>query len=303
MRRPTFGALGILLLLSAPVWAAPGAPTALNGVVTGSTVNLTWIPADSSVLKEYRLEAGTAPGLSNAAVIVVHQRTYTTTSVPRGTYYVRVRAIDETGAVGPASNEIAVVVDGATKTCERPPVRPNNFNVNVSEETGVAFGWLRPTDECIPKSYICVVGSAPGLSDLATFSLAPGFAFSYDVPPGTYFVRLIAVNEFGQSPESNEVVVVWGCRTPPSAPQALTAAVSNSTLTLSWTKPVIGCNPSAYELQVGTAPGLSNLGTYRLGATPGFVANAPSGTYFMRVVGRNAIGAGAPSNEIRVIVP
>jgi hypothetical protein len=302
MRRHALGCLGILLLISAEASAA-AAPAAFNAVVNGTTVTLSWIPGDPTPLRGYQLEAGLAPGLSNAAVIFVADRSLTVPAVPLGTYYVRVRAVDESGVLGPPSPEITVVVDDGGPRCTTPPATPAGFKVDLSSGTDIAFGWNRVTGPCIPASYTVVVGSVAGGSDLAVFSVGPGFGFSFDVPRGTYYVRLIAVNEFGASGQSNEVVVVWGCSTAPAAPFGLAAAVSGSTVMLSWPRNPASCVPSTYDLHAGSAPGLTDIGVFPLGGAPGFVATAPSGTYFVRVVERNSEGVSPPSNEVRVVVP
>ena len=57
----------------------------------------------------YRLEAGYAPGASDAAIAVVPGGPVVATGVPPGTYVLRVRAIGAAG-VGPPSLEVTVVV-------------------------------------------------------------------------------------------------------------------------------------------------------------------------------------------------
>jgi hypothetical protein len=88
----------------------PGPTFALDAAVSGSTVTLTWSPPSVGTAPlQYRVEAGSAPGLANLATIVVPTPTFVATGVPPGTYYVRARAIG-VGGLGPAGNEIVVVV-------------------------------------------------------------------------------------------------------------------------------------------------------------------------------------------------
>jgi len=88
----------------------PGPVFALSGSVTGSTVSLAWAaPSVGTGPFQYRVEAGSAPGLSNLATIIAAAPSFVTTGVPPGIYYVRVRALSASG-VGPAGNEIVVVV-------------------------------------------------------------------------------------------------------------------------------------------------------------------------------------------------
>jgi len=53
------------------------------------------------------VEAGSAPGLSNLAVLTIGDQTIFATTAPPGTYYIRVRSVNALGTSGP-SNEIVV---------------------------------------------------------------------------------------------------------------------------------------------------------------------------------------------------
>jgi glucose/arabinose dehydrogenase len=89
----------------------------------------------------------------------------------------------------------------------------------------------------------------------------------------------------------------------PSAPQGLTSQVNGSSVALSWSPPASGV-PSQYQLEVGSAPGASNLlvttvpgGTTSLGAS-----GVADGVYFVRLRAVSGLVAGLPSNEIDVRV-
>jgi hypothetical protein len=87
----------------------PGAPAAFVFAVNGSTVTLAWQPA-AGIVSGYVIEGGSASGLANLAVLPLGPVTaYTAGGVPRGTYYVRVRATNA-GGPGPASNEVTINV-------------------------------------------------------------------------------------------------------------------------------------------------------------------------------------------------
>ncbi|MEZ5419737.1 MAG: fibronectin type III domain-containing protein [Vicinamibacterales bacterium] len=88
----------------------PGVPQALAYTVSGSTVAITWgPPAVDPAPTGYRLEAGSALGASNLAVVPVAGTQYVVTGVPPGIYYVRVRALNGTG-LGPATQDVTIVV-------------------------------------------------------------------------------------------------------------------------------------------------------------------------------------------------
>jgi hypothetical protein len=90
----------------------------------------------------------------------------------------------------------------------------------------------------------------------------------------------------------------------PSAPTNLQATVSGSTVTLSWQPPVTGAPITTYILEVGQSPATpTNLLVAPLGPGLSFSANAPSGTYFVRVRAQNGAGVGPPGEQITVVVP
>ena len=79
--------------------------------MSGNVVTFSWAaPLDGSPTG-YLVEAGSMPGLSNLAVFSSGSAatTLTVTHVPRGTYYVRLRAVNALGA-GPPSFDTVVVV-------------------------------------------------------------------------------------------------------------------------------------------------------------------------------------------------
>ncbi|MCC6989480.1 MAG: fibronectin type III domain-containing protein, partial [Acidobacteria bacterium] len=79
---------------------------------------------------------------------------------------------------------------------------------------------------------------------------------------------------------------------PPLAP-TLTAIVNGNTVDLDWTLPAHSPAATGYVLEIGTAPGLSDLGRVPLG--PGLalsVPGAPPGTYVVRLRAMNTVGAG-----------
>ncbi len=85
-------------------------------------------------------------------------------------------------------------------------------------------------------------------------------------------------------------------------PWALSALVDGNGVLLSWDPPAAG-NVAAYRLEVGSQPGLSDLLSLPLGATPQVAAQAPSGLYHVRVRAVLLDGSlSAPSNEVAVRV-
>jgi hypothetical protein len=87
--------------------------------------------------------------------------------------------------------------------------------------------------------------------------------------------------------------------TAPGAPRDVRASVAGRNLTLSWTN--IGA-ASSFVLDVGFAPGRTNLSLH-LDSTPfAIFQDVPPGTYYLRLRGGNIHGGGRPSAEVAVTV-
>jgi predicted phage tail protein len=128
------------------------------------------------------------------------------------------------------------------------------------------------------------------------------------VPAGTYYVRVRAASGSALSSASNEVVVVVGatagCTQPPSPPAALEATVNGLIVTLTWSLAPNIQTAAQYAIEAGDASGRSNLAVITVpGVDTRFTAQAPPGTYFVRVRALNACGMSGGSNEVLVRVP
>lgn len=184
----------------------PATPRNLTATVVGSTITLTWdAPASGGAPSSYQLEAGSATGLSDLAVLATGLTRSLTASAPNGTYYVRVRARNAAGT-GPASNEIIVIVGG---TC----LVPNAPAALAFTRSGslVTLTWSAPAGGSPPAAYVIEVGSRSGVTDLVRIDTGgPTLTLSASAPPGRYFVRVKARNACGSGPASNEVVIDVG---------------------------------------------------------------------------------------------
>lgn len=284
--------------MSFTLTGAPSRPRNLVASLTGNALTLTWQSPLAGTVTGYNLEAGSATGLSNLAVVPLGTGTSFSASVPNGTFFTRVRAVNSAGQSNP-SNEASFSAGPAL------PGAPQNLQVIVSGPS-VQISWSAPASGGEVAGYILEAGSATGLANLAMVPVGGTSLNVPVVPSGTYFIRVRATNAMGTGPASNERSFTVGSAPllPPGAPTNLTASVSGSTVTLSWTAPTTGGTPTNYTLQAGSAPGLSNLAAVAIGATTTFSASGvPAGTYYLRVLATNAAGASGASNEITVVVP
>ena len=166
--------------------------------------------------------------------------------------------------------------------------------------SSVSLFWSPPLSPSPILEYLLEVGSASGGQNIGVFPVGTVTQVVASASPGAYFVRVRARNLFGLGVASEERQIIVGPELSP--PRSLTASVLGRRVTLNWLGP---STPGAtfYELLVGSAPGLTDLGTLILGLQNTFSAdNVPSGRYYVRVRAWNARGPGAESNEVVVLV-
>jgi hypothetical protein len=207
--RSSLVALFIVMAAARAMAAAPGPPRDLSVVVTGNRVTLTWQPpAGGSAPLGYLVEAALTPGGPPVAAFLVVEPGMVLNAVPNGVYFVRVRAGNAEG-ISAVSNEAIVSVPGGGGPCAAAPEPPTGLGAAVSGSV-VTLTWSPAPTGCRALTYVVQAGSASGLSDLALFSLGGVTSLSVSAPPGTYFVRVVAVNAFGASAPSDEAIVIVG---------------------------------------------------------------------------------------------
>ena len=279
----------------------PGPAAEPSARVFGSTLVVNFEPPVLGPRPtSYLLEAGSAPNLANLGTLPLATNAFSVGGVPPGIYYLRTRAVGP-GGVGAASRELVVAVGGAT--CTAPPGEPAAPGTTVSGGS-IVVDW-RAAPGSAPSTYTLVAGSASGLANLATLPLGSGTSFATaGVPPGAFFVRVIASNACGQSAASADSVLrVGGALGPPGTPVQVTGTAAGGVITVSWVSSTGGA-PTSHVLEAGTGPTLANLGTVGLGAATGFtVGGVPAGTYYLRIRALNAVGSSPPSAELILVMP
>jgi hypothetical protein len=174
--------------------------------------------------------------------------------------------------------------------------------------TTITLAWSAASIGPAPTSFVFQAGSASGLSDVANVDTESPLSTltATGVPPGRYFVRILARNVSGTSAPSRELVVTVPdtCSVAPGPPTGLTAVVNGTTVMLTWQPPGGGCPVISYTIEAGSALGSSNLATLSTGnaANSLTVTNVASGTYFVRVRAASAGGTSASSNEVQLTV-
>ena len=159
--------------------------------------------------------------------------------------------------------------------------------------------------------------TGPGGSILARVALSsrpsgppggwPDFEFA-GIPPGTYYIVLI----YGIVGAPSVPAAAWrpltfgtSCAGPPGM-SILTPTVNGTTVTLTLSAASgapNSCPPDYQQVEVGSAPGLTDILTF---ASPSAVFNrqdAPPGDYYLRSYAVNRFGRGPTSLEMPIRVP
>jgi titin len=180
---------------------APSRPTLQPATVSGSMVTLAWSAAGGAAPSSFVILAGSAAGQSKLARFDTGSTSAAlTTPAPDGVYFVRVVARNACGD-SPASNEITVTVGTG------PPGAPRNLAFTRSG-VNVTLTWSAPLGAAAPTGYVVEAGSASGLSNLGVIPTgSTSTTLSGAAPPGTYYVRVKALNAAGAGPASNQVVI------------------------------------------------------------------------------------------------
>lgn len=184
--------------------STPLPPTALSAWTSGGRLTMTWTaPATGVAPSGYVLEAGSASGLSDLAVVPISARSFVFDPIPTGYFFLRVRS-QFAAALSAPSTEMMINVGNVPA----PPSAPLSLTHAVSAST-LTLSWTAPAVGTA-TSYVVEAGTATGLSNIAVFDLgsaSPTFS-APGVPPGTYYIRLRARNALGVGPVSNERTVV-----------------------------------------------------------------------------------------------
>jgi hypothetical protein len=277
----------------------PGAPTNFAATVTGSTLSLTWsAPTTGAAPTDYALLGRLSAGGPLLATVPMGPGTSFSGAAPNGTFVLSVRASNASGT-GPESATVTVTVPQAPA----PPGAPSGLTASTTGST-VSFSWTPPSSGGAVANYVLIAGTALAFSvPDVTVPLGPTPAVVVPgVPPGTFYVRVLAQNAAGTSAASNEVTVTVAGATPPGAPTLHQPIVTGSTVALSWSAGA-GETATHYTLVVSLAPDGLPLVTVPLAGTAISFSGVPAGTYYLRLTATNAAGTSPLSPQVTLIVP
>ena len=174
-------------------WAASGPPSGALAVIEGGFITATWTPAPG-VGALYEVEIGRGPGQAGAAVLATTKPSVTYRA-DAATSYLRVRSV-RGATVSAPSNDVSV---SAATVCAAAPLDPVLLPPSTTNgETTIS--WLPAGGS--RADYYRVDGDGPSGPTTKT-TLGAGTSLTADLEPGTYSIRVTAINACGASAASN----------------------------------------------------------------------------------------------------
>ncbi len=274
----------------------PGKPQNLSVAASAGSLTATWDPpaaggAASGYNVEYR-----AAGAGNQWVRVMSNGGATGIGVsglePSG-YLFRVQAVNELGASGWARQRTSAPTPPEP---EEAPGEPQNLSL-VPGDGSLTATWDPPSDGGAASGYTVEYRPAGGGNRWARVRYN-GAATSIEITglePGSYLVRVQAINEIGASGWARQ-------RTPeptppepteaPGRPQNMAVAPGAGTLTVTWDPPVSGGAASGYNVDYRFAGGGNRWVSVRANAdvTSVEITGLEPDLYVVRVRAVNEIG-------------
>lgn len=287
--------VGLVVGSSALLRAQGGGPVLTANPPLGPNVSFTWtaVPTASS----YVLWAGVAPGQYSLSLNLGNTTNYEAAAPAVGTYYVRVDAVTSGGTL--PSNEVTVQIQSMFV----PPTAPTDLQAYLNGRH-VTFAWTPGVGGGAPTAFYLEAGTTAGGAEFGRFPV--GGASQVNIPnvaPGPYFVRVLAYNNGGFSPASNEVAFTMtaeGVCTPPPA-QSFSPRVFGRYVQLSWAG-IAGA--AGYRFDASTTPGGPPLASVPLGAntTRFSTNNVANGVYYGRLTTYFTCGSQSEGPEIPITV-
>jgi hypothetical protein len=270
------------------------APSGLRvAAITDTSVTFEWEWTGSTTPAGFVLAGGILPGQTLAQIPSIGKTRRLTVTPPPGRYFVRVHAVEDTEFRSP-SNEIPVVVGVAA-----PPTTPL-FLLATVNSTNLDLAWTNTLEGGPATGMLLHVSGA--IDAVLPLPFTDHFSYA-GVPPGTYTLRLQAMNASGMSDLSEPVTFTSPgvtCSGIPDAPARISYVVEGNYVSLRWNSAPTGAAPSSFILQIR---GLLNYDA-PVGALRSIEGNVPlpPGYYEVSIVAVNACGRSAPSPAVGAVI-
>jgi len=173
----------------------PAAPRPPMVSVSGNTATIVWTQGAGSVPTHYLIHAGSTSGATDLGIFNVGPGTRVAVALGPGHYFIRIVAANAFGQ-SPPSDEASWTIGGPPGPPGTPTATLNGSHVTVA--------WTAPQSGGAPTYYLIEAGSTSGATDIGIFNVGAARSVAAAIAPGSYFVRIVAVNSLGQSAASGE---------------------------------------------------------------------------------------------------
>ncbi|MCC7127019.1 MAG: DUF1800 family protein [Acidobacteria bacterium] len=179
---------------------------------------------------------------------------------------------------------------------------PTGVAVSSLAGATVSISWRAPLIGPAPTSYVLEGGVRPG-ETIATIPIGGTTpSFTFQAPPGAYYVRLRTVSNGTLSRPSSEVRVYVGGTSGPTAPRQLTAYGNGNSVVLNWRNTFAGGEPTGITIDV--AQNGARVASIPMPVTDRWDYNAvPPGTFAFTVRATNVSGTSGSSNSVTLTFP
>ncbi|MFC5433798.1 CBM96 family carbohydrate-binding protein [Microbacterium suwonense] len=296
--------------VNVPDTTAPSVPDGLVAVVDGSAVGLTWTASTDDVgVTSYEVHRGDSADFTPSAATMiasVNDASFTDVDRPASTVYYRIVAVDVAGNMSDPSQSVEAVVPDVTA-----PTTPSDVSAVTGGDPEITVTWTASDDDLGVTGYDVYRGIAADFTVDETAKIARVTTTSYtdsDVTPGTWYYRIVAVDEAGNgSPASEVASATVADVTAPTVPTDLAGTTSGNDVSLSWTAASDDVAVEHYEIHRGASADFEASAATRIGestSTSYTDADQPAGEVFYRVVAVDPTGnASAASDAAQVTVP
>ncbi len=173
--------------------SAPAIPTGVAIIENAGTTLLDWNDSSDNLtgVKEYVVEYATNALFSNATSYVTYGSEMLVNSLPDGSNFFRVKAVDNNGNESAWSEAVELLVDQSS------PETPAGLK-SVSNGCDIFLDWQNSTDSLSGvKEYLVQVSSDADFLDAASFVVSESYLDLTDQLYGTYYWRARAIDDEG----------------------------------------------------------------------------------------------------------
>jgi subtilisin family serine protease len=263
-------------------------------------------PAQGSGVLRYEVWLSNQPDFSQVIVLEnVTGETYETPPLVNGTYYWRVRAWDASGNASSFEEPWSFTVDTVSPPVPAPSSPSNGSLLNSNSPL---LSWSPVSKDSLQILYRVRVSPSPGFAGAMDSGWIPQTSWRPEpLADGTYYWKVMARDEIGNESGWSMTRSFTIDTTPPTSPSPLSPsdgqAVGSQSVTLVWSQVDDVSQPVAYTVSVSSSPDFSlDLRSSGWISSTSFSLTLPEGTWFWRVMAKDAAGNASQWSSVRSFV-